>query len=254
MKPKLHELLAAETNLDNQANKCRTDLVDTLTKKRHHFEEKKTVFIPNTEGATPMVEAQSDIVTTVRKELDWIKGHLTKALDAAFQIAETNMVARGDVVIDDDAATVLLTGIPATALLELEKRAVEIKQLVEAIPTLDPAKGFQSDEQRGDGFFKARDVAKTRTKKEKKVIVLHAPTKEHPAQVQLIDVDVPVGALQEQEWSSLITTAQKADMLDRAEKVVRALKKARSRANDTEVDTTKKLGNRLLSYVFDGKV
>ena len=46
---KLHELLAAETNLENQANKCRTDLVGTFQNKRHHFEEKKEVFTPSVE-------------------------------------------------------------------------------------------------------------------------------------------------------------------------------------------------------------
>lgn len=250
---KLHELLAAETNLENQANKCRTDLMGTFQNKRHHFEEKKEVFTPSVESEQPTTKVICDIQSTVKKELDWIKGHIAKALDAGYQIAEANTLARADVVLEDDAGTVLLKSVPATALLELEKRAVEVQQLVASIPTLDPAKGFQPDPQRGDGYFKARDVNKTRTKKEAKVIVKYEATKEHPAQTELVHVDNPIGTVAEQEWSSLITVAEKAELMDRAEMLVRALKRARSRANDQEVDHSKKLGSKLLSFVFEGK-
>ena len=251
---KLHELLAAETNLENQATKCRTDLVETFTKKRHHFEEKKEVFTPCVETEQASTKVICDIQTTVHKELDWIKEKLQKALDASYQVAETNTKARADVILEDDAGTVLLMGVPVTALLELEKRAAEIQQLVAAIPTLDPAKGFQPDTQRGEGYFKARDVTKTRTKKDVKIVVKFAPTKEHPGQADLMNVDVPIGTVAEQEWTSLITVAEKAEMLDRAEMLVRAFKCARSRANDAEVDHNKKLGNKVLSFVFDGKI
>ena len=251
---KMHELLAAEKSLETQAGKCRGDLVETFSKKRHHFEEKKVVFTPSTEGGVPVTECQSDIQTTVRGELAWIKDHIAKALDAGFQIADTNTHARADVILEGDAGTVLLKDIPATALLELEKRAAEVHLLVSAIPTLDPAKGFVLDPQRGVGIYKAREVIKTRTKKDAKVIVKYDATKEHPAQTELVNVDIAIGTLSEQEWSSLISPAEKAELLNRAEMLIRALKCARSRANAAEVDTTKKLGNRLMGYVFEGKL
>lgn len=250
---KLHELLAMETSLEAQAAKCRTDLEDTFAKKRHHFEEKKEVFTSTTEGEPVLSRTVCDIQTTVHKELNWIKEHLRKALDASYQVAEANTRARADVVLEDDAGTVLLKDVPATALLELEKRAVEVQKLVQAIPTLDPARGFEPDDGRGAGFYKARDVVKTRTKKDTKIVVKFAPTKEHPGQAEMLTVDVPVGTVAEQEWSSLITVAEKAEMLDRAEMLVRAFRRARCRANDAEVNHGLKLGARVLSYVFDGK-
>src|SRR5208337_1148010 len=132
---KLHELLAVETNLENQANKCRADLADTFQKKRHLFEEKRLVFTPYEEGKPPQVEAQSEMTSTIVKELDWIQGHLAKALDASFQVAEANTRAKADIVLDDDKGTVVIKDVPATALLELEKRCVEIQQLIATIPT-----------------------------------------------------------------------------------------------------------------------
>lgn len=247
---KLHELLAVETNLENQANKCRLDLMNTFEKKRHLFEEKRVVFIPLAEGEQQVVEQQSDIQTTVHKELDWIQAYIAKALDASYQVAEANTQARADVVLDDDAGTILLKGLPATALLELEKRVAEVQALIGVIPTLDPAKGFTSDPQRG--VFKAREVVKNRTKKQPKVIVRYEATKEHPAQTELFNEDVPIGKIQEQEWSGLLTPSDKADLLNRVEMVARAVRRARSRANDTEVDINKRIGSKLLKYVISG--
>ena len=251
---KLHELLAAEGNLETQAIQTRTDLAGTFEKKRHLFEEKRVTFQPNEEGKPATVESQSDIQSTVRRELAWLSPHLTKAIDAGLQVADANTKARADVVLDDDQGTVLLKGVPATALLELEKRLTEwVLQLAKIIPTLDPAKGFQDDPQRGEAIYKAREITKTRTKKDVKVIVKYDATKEHPAQTELIPIDSPVGIISEQEWSGLITPAEKSDILDRAEQIIRAVRKARSRANDQEVDTTLRIGKALLSFVFDGK-
>lgn len=249
---KLHELLAVEGNLENQANKVRTDLMNTFEKKRHLFEEKCVVFKPSVETEREVVETQSDIQSTVKKELTWISSHLIKALDASYQVAEANTQARADVILDDDAQTVLLKDVPATSLLELEKRIAEINALVQAIPTLDPAKGFTVDTQR-ENAYKAREVVKTRTKKTVEVIIKYAATKEHPAQTEMINVDKPVGELREQEWSGLITPAEKSELIDRVEMVARAVRKARARANEVEVDSTKKIGKKIIQFVFEGK-
>lgn len=246
---KLHELLAVETNLENQANKTRSELMNTFEKKRHLFEEKRVVFTPLGEGQS-VVENQSDIQSTVSSELTWVQDFIAKSLDASYQVAEANTNARADVVLEDDANTVLLKNVPATALLELEKRCVELTALVTAIPTLDPAKGFAPDAQRGDGYFQARAVRKTRSKKEKVVLIKYEATKEHPAQTELIDKDVPVGTIEEQEWSGLLTPAKKSELLNRVEILSRAVRRARSRANEAEVDKNNKIGKKLLDYIF----
>lgn len=246
---KLHELLAVESNLENQAAKCRSDLAATFEKKRHLFEEKRVTFTPAGENTQPVTETQSDIQSNVKKELDWIQSHLVKALDASYQVAEANTVARADVVLEDDSQTVLLTGVPATALLELEKRVAEIAALIGAVPTLDPAKGFTKDESRN--LYKAREVNKSRTRKQKKLYVKYEATKEHPAQTELLDEDVVIGSIQEQEWSGLITPAEKAELINRVEMVARAVRRARSRANDVEINSKAKIGARLLNYIFN---
>jgi hypothetical protein len=248
---KLHELLAVETNLANQAEKCRTELItSTFDKKRHHFSSKRITFTPNTENAVTTTEEQSDIQTSIRSELVWIAAILAKAWDASYQIDSANMLAVADVIIEDEASA-LLTRVPATFLLQLEKHLKEMHDLLRAVPTLDPAKGFQPDPQREAGVYKAREVHKTRTKKNQRPMVLYEATKEHPAQVTMVTEDIAVGEILEQEWSSLITPVQKSDMLDRCDKLIRAVKRARSKANEQDLDVTKsKIAKPLLDYLL----
>lgn len=245
---KLHELLAVDNNLEGQSTKCRNELMATFDKKRHLFGSKKVTFTSVDEGAQPVTEEQSDIQSTVRKELDWLSGILAKSIDTSHLIAIANTSAKADIVTEDGLT--IAKDVPATSLLELEKRVAEIKAVVSTIPTLDPAKGFSLDPAAGDGIFKAREVKKSRTKKKMVPVVLYPATKEHQAQVKEVTEDVVIGTILEQEWSSLITPAQKADMLDRCEILLRAIKKARSRANDFELDATgNKIGAALLNFV-----
>lgn len=249
---KLHELLAVESNLENQTKKTVADLANTFEKKRHLFGSKIVTFIPNEEGRSPITEEQSDIQSTVMKELDWVSGIIAKSVDVSYQIDAANTVAKADLVLED--GTVLAKDVPATSLLALEKDVKLVQELAQGIPTLDPAKGFQQDEQKGLGIFKARETRTTRTKKDKRVLVAYEATDKHPAQVQILDVDVAVGILQAQEWSSLITPAQKADIMDRCDILLRAIKKARARANEVDIDVAGvKIGKRLLDYVFHAK-
>ncbi len=81
--------------------------------------------------------------------------------------------------------------------------------------------------------------------------MLYEATKEHPAQVKEIVEDLPIGAILEQEWSSLITPATKADLIDRCDILLRAVKKARARANELDTDVaTNKIGKKLLEFIF----
>lgn len=247
---KLHELLAVNSNLAGQATKVLTELKATFEKKRHLFEEKKVVFLADEENSAPVVESQSDIQTTVAKELKWISEHLAKQVDTAHAIDVANTSAKADVLIEG-ADTPLLKDVPATTLLQLEKRLTEWKSLLIAIPTLDPAKGFTQDQVRGKGYYQAREVVKTRTKKKNVVLELAPATDKHPRQAQVFAEDFPIGKIQEQEWSSLITPAEKTELIERAEALYRAVAAARSKANEAHVDTKNlKIGDTLLGYIL----
>lgn len=182
-------------------------------------------------------------------EIEAINKHIAKAMDIGYQVDMANATAIADVVLED--GTVLLTQIPATALLQLEHRLKDVADLVAAIPTLDPAKGFTIDLSKAGGIYKARDVRKIKTEKQDKPVTIAKATDKHPEQAVLKTYDVPIGHLLEQEWSGLITPATKSDLHDRVEIVTRAVKTARAKANNVEIDTKPlKVGKTLLEYIF----
>lgn len=246
----LHELLAIESSVKNQADKCREETKDGFEKKRHLYHAKLVTFRSNDEGVADKTEEQLDLQSTIPEQVDWLREFLENAMDTAYRVAEANTLARGDVTIE--GGDTLLEKVPATALLDLEKRVKEIHDFVAAIPTLDPAKGFQPDPERGKGVYKARLEEKTRKKKIQRPLELAAATDKHPAQVQLVSEDVPVGTILTQEWSGLITPAMKATLLARTDTLARAVKQARSRANAQEVPEGKKVGKVLLDFIFQG--
>ncbi len=246
---KLHELLAVHNNLKGQALKVLTELKGTFNTKRHLFQKKLVTFESTTEGMPDSVKEQSDIQSSVRQEVDWVSKIIANSIDASYAIDVANTSAKADIVLED--GTILLKDVPATALLQLEKSVREVSELVKTIPTLDPAKGFKLDPDSGEGWYAAREIEVETTRKQKKVLVLYAATVQHPAQTQLIDEDVKVGINRTQEWSTMITPAQKAELIERAEKLFRAVTQARSRANDQTIDqAANKIGDKLLGYVF----
>ena len=251
MPTKLHELLAVQGNTSGQASKTRGELKNTFEKKRHLFEGRRKSFTPfgEDDGLTAIEEVQ-EIQSTVASEIQWVSGYLAKAVDVAYQVDLANTGARADVLLEN--GSILVKNIPATTLLQLEKRIVEWKELIEAIPTLDPAKGFVADPEHGVGHYKAREVKKMRTKKIKDVLTLAPATDKHPAQAVMIDVDKDTGTILEQEWSAMLTPAKKAELLDRVEGIFRAVSSARSKANEHAIEVKdNKIGVELLKYVFE---
>jgi hypothetical protein len=248
MAKRLFEYLVVDGQLKAQVQATRAELTGTFKNKRHMFEEKLVTFTPVEEGAPSKTEEQRTIETTVAEELRWIGELWTKALDNGLHVAEGNTLARADVMLDDGST--LLTGVPATALLELEKRAGEILDLLAAVPSLDSTKGYQPDVARGSGVYVARDVTKVRTRKVNKVIRLAEATPEHQEQAQLVSVDEPAGELVEREWSAMVTVAVKGKMMERAEELRRAFKAALHRANAVEVPINGGCGRAIFSFVF----
>lgn len=253
MAPKMHELIAVNSDIKGQANKTRGDLLSTFNTKRHLFTKKIVTFKPVADGTVAQTEAQSDIQTTLTKEISWVQEFLAKAIDSTFQIDTGNTQAKADIVVGDDPAKpeLVIKDIPAMTLLELEKHLAAVRELAIAIPTLDPAQGFQPDAVAGKGIWKAKDVNKERTKKIKRVVVLAPATDKHPAQVVQEPEDVVTGTILEQEWSALTTPSLKSQVINRCDTLLQAVKKARSRANSLELDVTgNKIGKKLLDYVF----
>ena len=253
---KIHELLAVEKDIKGTSNKIITETQHTFLKK-DHFESMLKAYEPiNADDVERLDEEYKPLATTVAEKLDYFSSHMVRMFDIIFQKEASNAEAKADIIIksdeDGDAAIELAKDVPVSALVQLENVLDQIRSNVyDAIPTLDPQKKWEPDVQRHNVFVSEK-VKRLRTKKIQRPIELSKATEKHAAQVQLISEDVAAGYWIQTNWSGAISSAEKSDILRRLDLVTSAVKKARARANNTEVKKVN-IGKRLFSYINKGE-
>lgn len=169
---------------------------------------------------------------------------LTRLFDVTATKDWTNCTARADVVVD---GTTLLTGVPATYLLFLEKQLVDLHTFIKKLPVLDSAETWTFDPS-SDCW--ANEPAQTlRTKKVPRNHVKAEATEKHPAQVEVYYEDVTVGFWRTVKFSGALPGQRINDLLERVERLQQAVKFAREEANNVEVEEHK-VGEKLLGYLF----
>lgn len=181
-----------------------------------------------------------DVVEIVRRTMD----ECVSFYDAVMTQDEGNTVARSHIVIGD---AVLLRDIPVTTLLFVEKQLVDLHTFASNLPTLSPDRKWVRDTNRN--CWATEPTETLRTQKQHKTITLAPPTKEHPAQVQLVAEDKVVGTWTTENLSSAIPAEQKAAILGRIERLQDAVKRAREHANSIDVEQLKH-GRTIIDYVF----
>lgn len=246
--PKLHELLAAEANVAAQANAIAEEtlkvfgrpeaFIRTTTSVHHFAEEDQRLDVTETK----------ELTTTVESRLAYGFGRpWTNHLDLLASKDRTNQEAKADVVVN---GAVLLTGVPATFLLALEKHLADARKRLEAAPTLQAGVPWEWSEV--DHLYIAGEPQVSfRTRKTVRPIIMAEATKEHPAQVQAISEDVPIARIEKLLASGMWTSAQKADALARLDALLVAVKKARQRANRADV-VPMKVGQILARFILAG--
>ena len=246
---KMHELLAVEASV---AGNLQRDIDETLktfgrpeafrktTKAKVYFAEEDQKL--NTTEVT-------EITTTVQDRLKWFSNHAVKFFDLVLQKDKTNQKASADLVVD---GVTIATAVPATTLLMLESKLQEVRKVLDAAPTLPSTVRWSKDE--AEGLWVTADPVVTfTTKKVTKPVVLYEATKEHPAQVKEASEDVPVAKITQNTWAGLLTATEKATVLARLDTLLQAVKKARQRANTTDVEKAN-FGNEIFGYLFNGVV
>lgn len=249
---KLHEILAVVGDLTTTAKKVNDEAIGTFGKKAElfigsvaevtHFSDEDRV-LDTTE--------HKEIVATVFEKLKYLVRANVRALDAYLQKEATNQKANADIEID---GKVIAQNVPATVLLGLETKLADLRAVYMAIPTLAPGPEWALDPAQRHGVYRsAHPDVRFRTKKTMRAFQLSPATQHHPAQVQAITEDAPIAKISVQTWSGMITSAQKSDLLDRIDQLVRAVKRARQRANMEPVDQ-RKIGDALLDHIHAGIV
>lgn len=157
----------------------------------------------------------------------------------------TNLHALADIVVD---GVTLLESVPVPYLLFLEKQLTDIKTIVAKLPTLDPSETWAFDE--NAGAYATTPTETTRTKKIPRNHVKAPATDKHPAQVELYYEDVVVGYWRTVKFSGAVPQKRVSELLERVEKVVKAVKFSREEANNTQVQVDGSSSRRVLDYIF----
>jgi hypothetical protein len=169
---------------------------------------------------------------------------LTKLFDITATKDWTNCKAKADVVVDGQT---LLSQVPATYLLFLEKQLVDLHTFVRKLPVLDSAESWSFDP--SADAWATEPVQTVKTKKIPRNHVKAEATEKHPAQVEVYYEDVVVGNWRTIKFSGSLPAQRINELLSRVERLQQAVKFAREEANNIEAEEVK-IGEKLFQYIF----
>lgn len=240
---KLNQVIAVEKGIKQKNNDVGSELYKALQKPAlfNGFAKKYKPLDESGEQFPPESQRVQMNVSQVLKDNSRV---LTELLDVTATKDFANCQAKADVVVD---GVILVSGAPATYLLFLEKQLTNLHTLISTLPVLDSAEDWTLD-QNAD-LFKTEPTQTTKTKKVQKSLVLLAPTEKHPGQAQLITDDQTVGHWETVKMSGAMPLPDKNTLVEKVEKLQRAVKMAREEANTTDA-TAQKVGDKLLGWLL----
>ncbi len=241
--PKLNQVIAIEKGVKSRTSTEFTEM--------HHLSQKPELFTGFAKTYRPLDDAgekyppENKRVQYAANSMLTRAGHILSELwDVTAQKDGANTRAKADVVVDNNA---LLENVPVPLLLFLEKQLTDLRTFIDKMPTLDENDMWTADPV--TGLHKTEPISTHRTKKEQEPIVLYDATKEHAAQTQLITKDVLVGYWETVKQSGALPKPRKDLLLDRVERVIRAVKFAREEANGIEAEGAK-VGSKIFEYIL----
>jgi len=236
---KLHELLAVESDIKDVFGKIIDETTKTFNQRSEHFQETRKTYNPlNPEDKDLPDEEFKPMATTVVDKLNYSQEAFVRMIDAVLQKERANQNACADIIVTmpDGTLKTLLTNAPVVFLVQMENILSRIRSVYNEIPTLEPAKSWEKDTTQY-GVWKAEPFIRVRTKKIPTPLVKYQATKEHPAQTEIINLDEVVGKWNQTSRSGALSPKQKSQLLDHFDRLIAAVKIARAKANDREIET-----------------
>lgn len=243
--PKLNQVLAIEKGVKSRVVSETTELYK-IAQKAPLFNGLVKTYRKINDDDQDLPQEKQRVQYDVKGILNRDAALLTELMDVTARKDWTNQVAKADVVVDGKP---LLLGVPVSYLLFLEKQLLDIKAMANAIPVLDEAESWSRDE--NSGLMVTDKSSTTRTKKVEKPIVLYAATVEHPAQTKMVVEDVIAGFWDTVKMSGAVAKPKKEALIERVEKLSKAVKEAREAANMAEVVEPPKIGNAIFGYLLE---
>jgi hypothetical protein len=242
--PKLNQINAIVTSRKSETDKALNEL-NKLVAKETLFAGRERTYRPVDEVNGQKLPPESQRVQ--QRADDLIRQAISKWTELwnlVYTQDTGNQQAKADLVVDGQA---LLSQVPITFLLFIDKQVNDLETFIAKLPTPDPAEEWSHDP--NSGLLRSRATESVRTSKEPTVIVKYEATEKHPAQTELFTKDVPVGNWTQILYSGAITTDRKNQILERVRKLQDAIKTSKEQANLLEVEK-QKAADPLMSYLF----
>lgn len=247
-KVKLHEILAFENEVKNKSKAIVDETTNVFTKKETLFDGLTKEYIATEEKGDEIPSESKAVTTTVPEKMEHTMKSVIDAIDVTLSKEETNASgsARAELII----GSTNFGSFSATGLLSLEGTLSKLRnELYKHIPTLDPSVSWHKDaDNTRKGMFKSEASTKWRSVTRKKPIVAYPATEQHPAQVVMESYDEQVGRYLTTQFSGKVSPKAKADIIERLDQVIFAVKQARAKANNTDVITVR-VAKDLFGYI-----
>ena len=169
---------------------------------------------------------------------------LTKLFDITATKDWTNCLARADVVVEGQT---LLSQVPVSYLLFLEKQLVDLQAFLKKLPILEASETWNFDA--SADCWATEPLQTLKTFKMPRNHVKAEATEHHPAQVEVYYEDVTVGYWRTVKFSGALPAQRVNELLERLDKLQQAVKFAREEANNTEVEE-QRIGQRIFQYLL----
>lgn len=240
---KLNQIVALEKGLKGRVQAAVTT-IHHLLQKPPLFAGLSRVYKPKDDEGEQLPPESTRVQHTVQEQLDAASKHLTQLFDVVATKEWGNMTAVADVKLDE---RVIVPSAPVPYLLFLEKELTNWRTLVSKIPLLDPAETWTYDE--GNSQWRTQPTETVRSKRVLRALTLAPATDKHPAQVQTYNEDVPAGTWATTKFSGAVPAKVRDDLVERANELLDAVKKAREEANGAEV-TQRKVAEDIFEYLL----
>ncbi len=240
---KLNQLIAILQSVKANAAKGKTEvyqlcqknpLFQGLSRTYQSREEDGFVYPPESQKLTLKANELVDKFVLASSEF-W---DLAATQDYANTEAKAAIVVDGQTIVAD---------VPVSYLLFLEKQLQDVKTFVSSLPVLSIDKDWQRDPNRGCYVTSPKETVKT--KKITDFVVAYEATEHHPAQIKEVTKDVIEGVWSLVEFSGSLPQDRVNIILNRVDKLQKAVIQAREEANGRDV-RQQQVATALFGYLF----
>jgi hypothetical protein len=242
---KLHQILAVDNSTRTQIQKDLTELYHLLQKTQLLSGLSRT-YEPTKENGEQLTPEETLLQVRTPDIIRKTSDILVNLYDTVSTRDFANCDAKADVILED--GSILIKDAPATFLLWLEKKLDDVHTLVSNLPVLPADTEWVFDE--AQNCYKNKNAVKTaKTEKVFYPLVLFEGNDKHPPQVSEKSREEVIGYWTTIKYSGSLEAKEVAKIKNRVEKLQKAVKFAREKANS--VDAPKiEVGKKIMDYIF----